>query len=186
MDFIVLFSHVGWPSLIAEYDDSLSGITQWAKAQQNVEHQTTVKQTSIKRSLSIKWSLIKSSEIAPHIYCKLTFFFFFKQAPLLSGRGRRLVFPTGEFSVLHGHLVLWSGRTLLFQSFALNKLSDSLHEIKLRGPKLQTTITHGFFSFHVECDGKTFNDVVYNKDLPNEQHYKIPIARRELPWTCSY
>ena len=31
-----------------------------------------------------------------------------------------------------------------------------------------------FFSFHVlECDVKTVDNEVHNKDLPYEQHYKI-------------
>ena len=33
---------------------------------------------------------------------------------------------------------------------ALSKLSDLLHQVKLRSPKLQTRITD-FFSHHVEC-----------------------------------
>ena len=48
----------------------------------------------------------------------------------------------------------------------------SLNKIKPLA-KSQTTMTINIVLFHVECGDKTFDDVVYNKDLPNYEQHEI-------------
>ena len=74
-----------------------------------------------------------------------------------------------DFAQFNGHEEL---------SLALSKLSDLLHQIKLRSPKLQTTIT----DFYTSCSMQNFINLVFNKgDCLSNNISTLVLYKRKLP-----
>lgn len=96
----------------------------------------------------------------------------FMRSHLLSGRGHWLNLLIGKFYCI---LPLWNGHLVHDQeelSLALHKVSDLLQEIKLRGPKSQTTITD-CFRFMLNVLAKLLMMWFTTKTCsPYEKHYK--------------